>query len=260
MEVFTGDAACAACHSGAEITDNSGRILMGAMVDGVKQPAEVVERMFNGNCEVVAYDQGVYNIGVRPIEEDLGMGSNDPFGNPLAFIKLLTPPPKPIPSKELLTLPIPNIANPPIAIGERTLTTGTFKVPSLRNLELDRAVLPQRRAGDDPPSRRVLQPRRRLPRAQRRVRRLRDRQAEPDRTADRRSGRVPGDGADRSSRRAAKRAVRPPAAVRSERARNARRSTCGRPGRNRNGSAPGDSGGWSQRRDAAGGFPRGKLS
>ena len=90
--------------------------------------------MFNGECEVVAYDQGVYNLGVRPTEEDRGQGNNDPFGNPLSFIKLLTLPPSQIPSQELLTYPMPNIANPPIAIGERTLTDGTFKVPSLRNL------------------------------------------------------------------------------------------------------------------------------
>jgi hypothetical protein len=82
------------------------------------------------------YDQGTYNIGVRPTEEDLGQGKNDPFGNPLSFIKLLTLPPSAIPSQELLAYPIPNIANPPIEIGERALTDGTFKVPSLRNLEL----------------------------------------------------------------------------------------------------------------------------
>lgn len=136
MEVFTGEAACSACHSGAETTDNSVRILMGTTVDGVKQPAEVVERMFNGNCEVVAYDQGVYNLGVRPFEEDIGIGGKDLFGNPLAFISLLTSPPKSIPSKELLTLPIPNIANPPISAADRALTTGAFKVPNLRNLAL----------------------------------------------------------------------------------------------------------------------------
>jgi cytochrome c peroxidase len=136
MEVFTGDSACAGCHSGAEFTDNSRRILFGAVVDGVQQPAELVERMFNGACEVVAYDQGTYNIGVRNTHEDLGHGSNDPFGNPLSFIKLLTLPPNQIPSQELLASPIPNVANPPMTIGERTLTEGTFKVPSLRNLEL----------------------------------------------------------------------------------------------------------------------------
>jgi cytochrome c peroxidase len=136
MEVFTGDAACSACHSGAETTDNSVRILLGTIVNGVKQPAEVVERMFNGNCEVVAYDQGVYNLGVRPFEEDIGIGGKDPFGNPLAFISLLTSPPESIPSKELLKLSIPNIANPPISAADRALTTGAFKVPNLRNLVL----------------------------------------------------------------------------------------------------------------------------
>jgi cytochrome c peroxidase len=132
----TADTACSACHSGAEFTDNSRRVLFGAIVDGEQQPAELVERMFNGTCEVVAYDQGTYNIGIRPTEEDFGTGNNDPFGNPLTFIKLLTLPANQIPAQELLTFPIPNIANPPIAIGERTLTDGTFKVPSLRNLEL----------------------------------------------------------------------------------------------------------------------------
>jgi len=136
MEVFKGDSACAGCHSGAEFTDNSTRILFGAVVDGVKQPAELVERMFNGQCEVVAYDQGVYNLGVRRTEEDLGHGNNDPFGNPLSFVKLLTLSPDQIPSKELLGFPIPNIADPPITIGDREVTDGTFKVPSLRNLEL----------------------------------------------------------------------------------------------------------------------------
>jgi cytochrome c peroxidase len=136
MEVFTGDSACAGCHVGAEFTDNSNRILFGAVVDGVKQPAELVERMFNGECEVVAYDQGIYNLGIRPTEEDLGHGNNDPFGNPLSFVKLLTLPPNQIPAQELLSLPVPNIANPPIQIGDRTVTDGTFKVPSLRNLEL----------------------------------------------------------------------------------------------------------------------------
>lgn len=92
--------------------------------------------MFNGNCEVIAYDQSFYNIGVRPTEEDLGIGNKDVFGNPLAMIDIITTPPSLIPSQELLTLPVPNIANPPIAIGERTSTKGAFKVPNLRNLAL----------------------------------------------------------------------------------------------------------------------------
>ncbi|HEU5293805.1 MAG TPA: cytochrome c peroxidase, partial [Burkholderiaceae bacterium] len=39
MDVFTGDAACSGCHSGAETTDNSVRILLGTVVNGVQQPA-----------------------------------------------------------------------------------------------------------------------------------------------------------------------------------------------------------------------------
>lgn len=136
LAVFEGDAACAACHAGAETTNNSNRILRGTVVDGVQQPSEIVERMFNGNCEVVAYDQSFYNIGVRPTAEDLGLGNRDPFGNPLAWIDIITKPPSQIPSQELLTIPVPNIANPPIAIGERTSTMGAFKVPNLRNIEL----------------------------------------------------------------------------------------------------------------------------
>jgi hypothetical protein len=136
LAIFTGDAACAACHSGAETTNNSNRILLGTVVNGVRQPEEIMERMFNGNCEVIAYDQSFYNIGVRPTEEDLGHGANDPFGNPLAMIDIYTKPRNQIPSQELFTLPAGNIANPPFAIGERTSTQGTFKVPSLRNVEL----------------------------------------------------------------------------------------------------------------------------
>src|SRR6185436_6910531 len=135
LGIFTGESACAGCHSGAETSDNSNRILMGAVVDGVKQPAELVERMFNGNCEVVAYDQSYYNLSVRPFEEDAGLSTRDPFGNPGALIDVLTSPPDQIASAELLSQPMLNIANPAIAIGERT-STRSFKTPLLRNIEL----------------------------------------------------------------------------------------------------------------------------
>jgi hypothetical protein len=91
--------------------------------------------MFNGNCEVVAYDQSYYNLGVRPFEEDSGLGTPDPFGNPGALIDILTKDPAQIPSAELLRQPMSNIANPAIAIGERT-STRSFKTPLLRNIEL----------------------------------------------------------------------------------------------------------------------------
>jgi cytochrome c peroxidase len=124
--------ACAACHSGAEFMNSSARIIYGA--EG--EPAEIIERMPNGNCEVVIYDQSFYNIGIRPFEEDLGLGVNDPFGNPFSIAKLLTMDPSLVPSKELFTIPYPHIASPPPQRNERISTTGSFKVPTLRNIAL----------------------------------------------------------------------------------------------------------------------------
>jgi cytochrome c peroxidase len=124
---------CAACHAGAEFTNASTRILLGA--DG--EPGEIIERMPNGNCRIGIYDQSFYNLGVRPWYEDLGIGAKDPFGNPLSIARVLTTAPSQIPSQELLTIPYPNILNPPPAIGERTaVVDGAFKVPSLRNVAL----------------------------------------------------------------------------------------------------------------------------
>jgi cytochrome c peroxidase len=135
LDLFTSQTAptaCSACHSGAEFTNASRRIILGA--EG--EPAEVIERMLNGECETVIYDQSFYNVGVRPTNEDLGIGGLDPYGNPLAISELLTMDPALIPSQELLTINYPNIATPPPQRNERTSTKGAFKVPTLRNIEL----------------------------------------------------------------------------------------------------------------------------
>jgi len=96
-----------------------------------------VERMLIGKCEVVVYEQGFYNLGIRPTAEDLGAGAKDPFGNPLSAADILTANPNDVPSKELLTFTYPNIANPPIGPGtDRTVMAGAFKIPGLRNVEL----------------------------------------------------------------------------------------------------------------------------
>lgn len=128
----TAPTACSACHAGAEFTNASRRIILGA--DG--EPGEVIERMLNGECETVIYDQSFYNIALRPTGEDLGIGARDPFGNPLAISELLTMDPARVPSQELLAQSYPNIASPPPQRGERTSTKGAFKVPTLRNVEL----------------------------------------------------------------------------------------------------------------------------
>jgi len=139
MALFKG-AACAACHTGPEFSSATFRAARLGFENPAEnptfQPPEQIERMFNGNCEVQVYEQGFYNIGIRPFEEDIGIGGKDPFGNPLNAADLLTADPATIPSPELLTFPVPNIANPPIRIGERTGMVGAFKTPILRNVEL----------------------------------------------------------------------------------------------------------------------------
>lgn len=140
-EALFAGAACAACHSGPEFTSASIRTSRTGFDNPnavpVRQPPEQVERMFNGNCEVVIYEQGFYNIGVRPTAEDLGAGGKDPFGNPLSAADIMVANPADIPSQELLTITYPNIANPPIGPGtDRTVMAGAFKIPSLRNVEL----------------------------------------------------------------------------------------------------------------------------
>jgi cytochrome c peroxidase len=137
-------AGCADCHSGAEFTSASVRTLVTGFDNPDEnptfQPPELIERMTIGSCDVAIYDQGFYNIGVRPTDEDLGLGALDPFGNPLSIAKLLTLPPAAVPSQELLTIPYPSLMAlgriPPIEVGERTAVEGTFKIPGLRNVAL----------------------------------------------------------------------------------------------------------------------------
>jgi hypothetical protein len=74
-----------------------------------------------------AYDIGYYNIGVRPTAEDLGVGANDPFGNPLSFsrglqIGFLTEANRPLGQEVTATT--------------RLAINGAFKTPGLRNVAL----------------------------------------------------------------------------------------------------------------------------
>ena len=65
-----------------------------------------------GDGGTATYDNGFYDIGVRPAFEDLGVGGADRFGNPLSFARAAGPG------------------------GSRVAVDGAFKVPSLRNVAL----------------------------------------------------------------------------------------------------------------------------
>jgi len=110
--------ACAACHGGGEFTN--------ASVNNVEN--QRLKRMRVGNTAQAVYDNAFYNIGVRPTWEDLGVGANDPFGNPLSESRLAA-----LGRFQLLLNAPPNI---PVTANERIAADGAFKTPGLRNIEL----------------------------------------------------------------------------------------------------------------------------
>jgi cytochrome c peroxidase len=115
MALFTGTGHCITCHGGAELTH--------ASVSNVQDVR--LERMTMGNDQLAVYDNGFYNIGVRPTLDDLGIGATDPFGNPLSESAMAQ-------AGQFFD---PNLS-PPMDPTERIAVMGSFKTPSLRNVEL----------------------------------------------------------------------------------------------------------------------------
>lgn len=124
FEVFQGKGHCINCHGGAELTNASFR--------NVKN--ERIERMVMANGQTKTYDNGFYNIGVRPTFDDLGVGGTDGFGLPLSETLLFVARGKAGAASVLgngfdpdkYTLPVPTAVS----------VNGAFKTPGLRNVEL----------------------------------------------------------------------------------------------------------------------------
>lgn len=115
MEIFFGAGRCINCHGGAEYA--------GAAISEVRRNRpNLVEFMAvqQGNA---FYDGGFYNIGVRPTEEDLGVGATHPEFGPLSYAA----------QRQNGHNIGQDISVPP---GARTAVRGAFKAPSLRNIEL----------------------------------------------------------------------------------------------------------------------------
>ncbi|MBX3208494.1 MAG: hypothetical protein KF764_25845 [Labilithrix sp.] len=66
LEVFLDKGKCVNCHGGAELTN--------ASLANVRND-QIIERMVMGDNRVAVYDNGFYNIGVRPTLEDIGVGA-----------------------------------------------------------------------------------------------------------------------------------------------------------------------------------------
>lgn len=141
LELFQGSAACIFCHNGAEFTS--------ASVSNVKANGEINQL---GNF---VFDNGFFNIGVRPTLEDLALGNDDAFGNALSASKLAQQG-----KYQDIFGKAPNIS---VASSNILLVDGAFKTPGLRNVELtapyfhnggqltlEQVVEFYNRGGDDP--------------------------------------------------------------------------------------------------------------
>ena len=120
MDVFFNKGKCVNCHGGAEFTK--------ATVSHIKN--ERLERMIMGDNNEAVYDNGFYNIGVRPTREDLGVGDRDPFGNPLSESRVARA------GAEVFKQLIGTEPNLSVSTTERVAADGAFKTPTLRNVEL----------------------------------------------------------------------------------------------------------------------------
>lgn len=133
LAVFAGKGRCIVCHKGPDFTG-------AGLVTHQLSEESPVERMYMGDNKLAIYDSGFYNIGVTPTNWDLGLGGDDPFGHPLSFARQL--------KQEVagLTVPDPFVVNPcqfsaqPCVMIQdpayRDAVDGSFKTPSLRNVEL----------------------------------------------------------------------------------------------------------------------------
>ncbi|MDV6343332.1 cytochrome-c peroxidase [Nitrosomonas sp. Is37] len=137
QDIFIGKGKCVNCHSGALFNkSDEGRIERMLMSEGNTQPA--------------FYDNAFYNIGVIPTVTDLGVGDNDPFGNPLSFTRQFIGKKRidnygnnPCEFEILILAEDPcNRENQQVALKtlkkgkERQAVNGAFKTPTLRNVGL----------------------------------------------------------------------------------------------------------------------------
>lgn len=100
LQLFLNEGKCINCHSGPEFAG-------GTVRKARKEPIELME-MARG---IATYDNGFYNIGVRPTAQDPGVGASHPQFGPFS-----------------LTLRA--------GVSGRVAVQGAFKTPTLRNIEL----------------------------------------------------------------------------------------------------------------------------
>src|SRR5882724_1037983 len=120
---------CVACHGGPELSN--------AAVQTVSD--NPYERMFMGDFNIKVYDNGYYHIGVRPGEDDPGLGGTDPIsGQSLSGSEIARQLVCNDPSQVLMVpgRPGDGIPQAPLSCSDEISRQGFFKAPQLRNVAL----------------------------------------------------------------------------------------------------------------------------
>ncbi len=116
LQIFLNEGACINCHGGPQFAGGTVNSLPGPAGEAGVEQMEMARGM-------AWYDSGFYNIGVRPTEEDIGLGAEIPGLGPISYSRREQRGQNPDPS---------HVIRP----GERVAVNGAFKTPSLRNVEL----------------------------------------------------------------------------------------------------------------------------
>jgi hypothetical protein len=120
---------CVACHGGPELSN--------AAVQTVSD--NPYERMIMGDFNVKVYDNGYYHIGVRPGDEDPGLGGTDPVaGQPLSASEIARQLVCNDPSQIFMVpgRPGDGITQAPLSCNDAISRQAFFKAPQLRNIAL----------------------------------------------------------------------------------------------------------------------------
>ena len=125
LNLFMGKARCINCHSGAEFSN--------ASITN-QRTGKLIDRMPTRDSSIALYDIGFYNVAMRHMAEDPGEEARDRLGVFLSYSRQLS-----FDGKLTDTVSFnPDSFTIPgeVKKSEKIAVRGTFKVPSLRNVEL----------------------------------------------------------------------------------------------------------------------------
>ncbi len=152
--VFANKGKCTDCHVGPMLSVATPLLVVEPPEPGVfTQPDALnvarIDAPF-ATAMPVMYDEGWYNLGVTPTAQDLGIGGNDPWGNPLSYSRQVAEPARKVDTfpfnacwfeKRITEIP-PEACTHASEMSafkpteQRLGVDGAFKTPSLRNVGL----------------------------------------------------------------------------------------------------------------------------